>query len=87
MALPTVKELKKLASACRKSGIKSLKCEGFEFTLTDYSPEKAIKQKLKETSPELKSVIDQDFETEALTQDQLLGWSSDLAIQEEQPEA
>ena len=85
MALPTVKELKKLASACRKSGIKSLKCEGFEFTLTDYTPEKVVKSAPKLTTKDLASVIDQDFETEALTQDQLLGWSCDPT--EEQPEA
>ena len=86
MALPTVKELKKLAAGCRKAGIKSLKCEGFEFTLTDYTPEPKLKAAAQTAQVgDVRSVIDQDFETEALTQDQLLGWSCDPT--EEQPEA
>jgi hypothetical protein len=32
------KELKKLADACRKAGIKSYKADGIEFTLTDEAP-------------------------------------------------
>ena len=75
MALPTAKELKKLATACRKNGIKSLKCEGFEFTLSDEAPSRVVKSAPKGTG-EVKNVIDDDFDAEGLTQDQLLMWSA-----------
>lgn len=84
MILPSNKELKRLANACRRAGIKSLRCEGFEFTLSDYLPEKRTKSAQKApTGGELKSVIDQDFETEELTQDQLLMWSTNAGKAED----
>ncbi len=39
MEIPDYKQLKKLADACRKAGIKQFKGGGFEFTLTDDAPE------------------------------------------------
>lgn len=38
MALPSPKEIKELAKACRDSGIKTFKCGDVEFTLTDEAP-------------------------------------------------
>lgn len=88
MELPTTKELKRLANACRKAGIKSLKCEGFEFTLSEYAPEsKRAAKQAPLISGAMKSVIDQDFETEALTQDQLLNWSVNTGAPDEEQEA
>lgn len=66
------KELVKLAAACRKAGIKHYKTADFEFTLTDeipLSPYKAKKQAVVSASSE------DDFESDALTDDQLLNWS------------
>lgn len=77
MIFPTAKELKKLATACRKAGIKSFKCEGFEVTFTDDLPLSNKKQiRLEHNNNEMKEVIAADFEEEALTQDQLLMWSA-----------
>ena len=44
MPLPTLKELLKLANACRKAGIVTFKGEGVEFTLAD-RPTKGKKNK------------------------------------------
>lgn len=78
MALPTPKELKKLASACRAAGISSFRCGELEFTLGDKPATKSVKNENKEPKKgeELKAVIDEAFEQEGLTQDQLLMWSS-----------
>jgi len=38
MQLPSPKELKKLAAACRAAGITSFKGGGIEFTLSDEAP-------------------------------------------------
>lgn len=48
------KELKKLADACRKAGIKSYKSGDVEFTLTDEPPPVSAYKKRKafKTSPE-----------------------------------
>lgn len=84
MNFPTAKELKKLAAACRKAGIKSFKCDGYEVTFTDYPPEpKKTKTKEVSKSSEMADVMAADFEEEALTQDQLLNWSSGQMSDEE----
>jgi len=77
MALPSAKELKKLAKACRAAGIRHFKNAEIEFTLTDYVSEPAKKsvQKRNETST-MMSVMADDFETEELNQDALLFWSA-----------
>lgn len=43
-ALPSAKELKKLAKACREAGISHLKSGDIEFTLTGYGPIKSAKR-------------------------------------------
>lgn len=72
------KKLKKLATACRKMGIVHFKCQDFEFTLSPDAPQrKARAAKGKESSAE------ELFESDSLTPDQALFWSSEgLAEQE-----
>ncbi len=45
MSIPSTKELKRLAKACRQAGISHFKSEGVEFTLAPeaYTPPKAKK--------------------------------------------
>jgi hypothetical protein len=70
-------ELKKLAKACRTAGISHFKNAEIEFTLTDLptKQEKAFGKAAANTGG-LKSVIDEGFEAEGLSQDQLLMWSA-----------
>ncbi len=90
----TPKELKALASACRKAGITSYKGDGVEFTL---SPEPAKVRRYK-SKPEATIQVqgpsgvvnipapvnpkDDEIPTDALSDDALLFWSvSDEATQ------
>ena len=68
------KELKKLADACRKAGILHFKNADVEFTLAPEVPKSNYKKKqeFNETN-----VIDNDFRTDSLTDEQLLLWSSE----------
>lgn len=68
------KELKKLAAECRKAGIKSFKCADFEFTLTDEIPVSTYKKKESAKAP--LTSLSEEFQTDSLTQDQLLLWST-----------
>jgi hypothetical protein len=74
MALPTPKELKKLAAACRAAGITHFKGEGIEFTLSERAPEKKSAKKVQPT--DFGSPIDPNFTSDEMTQDQMLFWSS-----------
>jgi hypothetical protein len=89
MALPTAKELKKLAAACRAAGINSFKCGELEFTLGDKptKPSKNGNTKVHKGG-DVMSVIDEAFEEDGLTQDALLMWSALPAdgTGEEQPQ-
>lgn len=74
MATLTPKELIKLASACRKAGIKSYKQGDVEFTLTDDLPE--IRSNSKKTSGVSLSANDTDLaDGEELSPEDLLFWS------------
>lgn len=67
--LPDAKQLKKLADACRKAGIKTFKGYGLEFTLSDIEPAtKSSKKKAAQTSDSL--------ESEELTDEQIMFWSA-----------
>ena len=70
----TPKELKKLADACRKAGIKYYKDGQIEFSLTDEAPQSKYKKSKPETQFQTSLV-----ETDSLTEDQLLMWSSGAA--------
>ncbi len=71
MNIPNPKDLKKLADACRKAGIKTFKSSEFEFTLSDDAPVSNYK-KAKSPSP---SSPDQPFQSDSLSPEQLLNWS------------
>jgi hypothetical protein len=68
------KELKKLAAACRKAGIKTFKGDGFEFTL-EGTPgvEKAAS---KQTQGEEAKDLNVESEDAAPTGEALLFWSA-----------
>jgi hypothetical protein len=70
-------ELKKLAKACRAAGISHFKNAEIEFTLTSL-PDKPLKpgENRPMATGGLKSVIDEGFEAEGLSQDALLLWSA-----------
>lgn len=79
MNFPNAKDLKKLADACRKAGISHFKQGDLEFTLTSETPVSTYKkaQKANLLSPETKvDAIDNNFQSDELTEDQLLFWSA-----------
>jgi hypothetical protein len=78
MAFPTAKELKQLAQACRKAGIKSCKVEGLEITLAEAPPVSRYKQRKASSQLLVSSAGDKvdPIDTDSLTEDQLLFWSS-----------
>ena len=84
MQLPDLKELKKLADACRKAGIKHFKSNDFEFTLTDDIPVSNYKKR--KVAAEVSAPAPSIFETDTLTEEQLLNWSSGYDFDETNPE-
>lgn len=77
MPLPSPKELKKIAKACREAGIKVYRAEGIELHFTDEAPVKHKMKSKKQTTvdPEYTSA-DGDFVSEALNEEALLFWSA-----------
>lgn len=67
------KTLKKLVKTCRELGVLNYKGDGFEFTLSHDAPVKAPKKTAKSKAP---ITPDTEFETDTLTEEQLLMWSS-----------
>lgn len=72
MALPNPKDIKKLAEVCRKAGIIHFKSADFEFTLDPNSQPIVVNQAQKQTA----YGPDPTFETDTLTDAQLLGWNN-----------
>lgn len=71
------KALKKIADACRKAGITQFKNAEFEFTLSPDGPVSSYKRRKAKTNPEAQgAVIDESFQSDMLTEEQLLMWSS-----------
>lgn len=70
MPVPTAKELKKLAKACREAGIHYFKSADFEFTLTGVAPEKPTRNKFAQTD------VQGEIESDSLTEEELLYWST-----------
>lgn len=71
------KALKKLVKTCREMGIKHYKGDGFEFELTAEAP---VKRALPRKSAQERAITDEpqtnpDFDTDTLTEDQILMWS------------
>lgn len=77
MDFPNVKDLKKLAAACRKAGILNLKVAqdgSFEFSLDpSLVPQKNSKVRAKAKQQEF--LQNSLIETDSLTEEQLLMWS------------
>lgn len=65
-----LKELKKIAAACRKAGISHFKSADYEFTLTDEAPKSAYKQ-----SKASAADSSEKFESDSLSKEELLFWS------------
>lgn len=84
----TPKELKKLAAACRASGIKHYKSGDIEFTLSDDAPVSTYKRKQVTQDSSTNSTTSVEFETDSLTEDQLLMWSvrADIGAEDKKPE-
>lgn len=71
-----VKELERIAKACRKAGIKTFKGFGMEFTLTEDLPQSAYKQAKAAKGPKTESNVGSDMiESDSLTDEALLLWS------------
>lgn len=80
MDLKDPKSLRKLASACRKSGITSFKGFGVEFTLAPQEQLKVVKTPLKQTAeeqfPPVPPPIDKEIPTDEPSINDMLFWSS-----------
>ncbi len=84
MDFPNAKDLKKLADACRKAGIKHFKSGNVEFTLSDEVPVSNYKKKASSYMPTKElDVIDKNYQSDELTEEQLLFWSTGTAAQSE----
>lgn len=90
MPMPTPKELKKIAKACREAGIKVYKGDGFELTFTDEAPEpKRARNAAQAPAQQVSSPANEKFTTDALSEEELLFWSaapggSPMQLDEEQ---
>ena len=70
-----VKSLKVLAKACREVGINHFKNSEVEFSLTDESPRLSYYKRKKNEST-ITVEEQQEIDTDNLTRDQLLMWST-----------
>ena len=73
MDLPDAKQLKKLAQACRKAGVKTLKYGDLEITIGD-EPTKATKTRKESLNAPQASTSD-SIESDDLSPDELMFWS------------
>lgn len=71
-----LKELKKLAAACRKAGISHFKSEQYEFTLTEEQPKSAYKLTKETAKSAGKLTSNAKFESDSLSEDELMFWST-----------
>lgn len=81
MNLPDLKQLNKLIQLCRKQGVKVIKIDNMELTLSDDLPTKPGKKQLA-PQPQTPSI----FESDSLTDEQLLDWSLMSVPKAETPE-
>ena len=76
----TSKELKKLATACRNSGITYFKGYGIEFQLGDTPVKKSLSTTIKEEKAiktgEMTSPVADDYEDDELSEEAKLFWST-----------
>lgn len=71
-----LKELKRLAAACRKAGISHFKSADYEFTLTEEQPKSTYRRNKAELSTKPSQASDSRFESDTLEDDALLFWST-----------
>lgn len=81
MNLPDLKQLNKLIQLCRKQGVKVIKIDNMELTLSDDLPTKPGKKQVAQ-QPQAPSI----FESDSLTDEQLLDWSLMSVPKAETPE-
>lgn len=74
MQLPDLKELDKLIALCRKRGITTVKIGELQLTLSDEAPESKYKR-AKATNQATVSYPDTQFESDALTEEELMFYS------------
>lgn len=73
--LPSAAEIKRLAAACRKNGVKTIRIKDLELTLTDVPPPKQTRRRGKAAAQQAGSA-NEAVETEDMpTKDQLMYWS------------
>ncbi len=72
MSLPTAKELKSLAKACRPAGITQFEGGGIKFTLADFQPT-TRKGPLAKSPP--KDLGENSIESDSLSDTDMLFWS------------
>lgn len=83
MNSPDLKQLKALIALCRKNGVLSVKCGDIELTLGE-TPVKQTKNNRKEDKP---SALTDKVESDTLSPEALLFWSSGESMQETLDEA
>lgn len=70
MKLPSAKELKSLAKACRSAGIARFKTPDFEIDLTPYAPATPTRTRKRATQ------LSDNIESDAPSDEALLFWST-----------
>lgn len=78
-----LKQLKALISLCRKSGVMSIKCDGIELTLGDLP----VPSKKNTVKAKASAITDGPVETDTLSPEALLFWSSGDITQQKLDEA
>ncbi len=71
-----IKELKRIAAACRKAGISHFKSADYEFTLTEEVPLTPYKRAQEAVKSVSKASSQGDVESDSLTSDEILFWST-----------
>ena len=88
MSNSDLKNLKKLADACRKAGIKHFKNADIEFTLSDDAPVSNYKKKIATASVESVRTSNDFIPTQdILTDEELLFYSSEGYLNSDNKEA
>lgn len=70
MAFPDVKQLDKIIQLCRKRGVKSIKIDNVELTLSESEPVRH-----KASAKKASADPSESFESDSPTDDELLFWS------------
>lgn len=83
MQIPDLKQLDKLIALCRKRGVKTVKIDNMELTLSDEVPEPPKTRKSATTAPQ---TIPDTFQSDAISDEEMLFWSvAQSKAKEEEP--